>query len=58
MYLNLKTILLNNYDDRGFVINSKKENVKRIFFFDHSMQPRTSLVVLLLSLCSFRVFPH
>ena len=33
MYLNLKTILLNNYDDRGFVINSKKENVKRTFFF-------------------------
>ena len=58
MYLNLKTILLNNYDDRGFVINSQKENVKRTFFFDHSMQPRTSLVVLLLSLCSFRVFTH
>ena len=33
MYLNLKTILLNNYDDRGFVINSKKENVKRTLFF-------------------------
>ena len=33
MYLNLKTILLNNYDDRGFVINSQKENVKRTFFF-------------------------
>lgn len=62
MYRTLKTILLNNNDDRGFAINSKKENVKRTFFsmsnFDHSMQPRTSLVVLLLSLCSFRVFPH
>lgn len=33
MYRTLKTILLNNYDDRGFAINSKKENVKRTFFF-------------------------